>query len=63
MAHRIAVLPGDGIGPETTAPTLQVLADLGDLIVAAYRDAKGRADALASKALGPLAGGMPGFGG
>ncbi len=43
------------------------LADLGDLIVAAYRDAKARADALASKALGPLAGGlgndMPGLGG
>jgi DNA-binding protein YbaB len=36
------------------------LADLGDLIVAAYRDAKGRADALASKALGPLAGGLGG---
>ena len=33
------------------------LADLGDLIVAAYRDAKAQADALASKALGPLAGG------
>ena len=39
------------------------LADLGDLVVAAYRDAKGRADALASKALGPLAGGLPGLGG
>jgi hypothetical protein len=39
------------------------LADLGDLIVAAYRDAKSRADALASQALGPLAGGMPGLGG
>jgi DNA-binding YbaB/EbfC family protein len=39
------------------------LADLGDLIVAAYRDAKARADALASKALGPLAGGLPGLGG
>jgi DNA-binding YbaB/EbfC family protein len=39
------------------------LADLGDLIVAAYRDAKSRADALASKALGPLAGGLPGLGG
>jgi DNA-binding YbaB/EbfC family protein len=39
------------------------MADLGDLIVAAYRDAKARADALASKTLGPLAGGMPGFGG
>ena len=42
------------------------LADLGDLIVAAYRDAKSRADAMASQALGPLAGGFgggqPGFG-
>ena len=36
------------------------LSDLGDMIVAAYRDAKSRADALASEALGPLAGGgMP----
>ena len=35
------------------------LADLGDLIVAAYRDAKAQADALASEALGPLAGGLP----
>jgi DNA-binding YbaB/EbfC family protein len=42
------------------------LADLGDLIVAAYRDGKARADALASKTLGPLAGGLggaPGLGG
>jgi len=38
------------------------LDDLGDLIVAAYRDAKGRADALASRTLGPLAGGLPGLG-
>ena len=38
------------------------LADLGDLVVAAYRDAKARADALASRTLGPLAGGMPGLG-
>lgn len=35
------------------------LADLGDLIVAAYRDAKAQADALANEALGPLAGGLP----
>ena len=34
-------------------------ADLGDLIVAAYRDAKAQADALAASALGPLAGGVP----
>jgi DNA-binding protein YbaB len=36
------------------------LADLGDLIVAAFRDAKSKADALASQALGPLAGGLGG---
>lgn len=37
------------------------LTDLGDLIVAAYRDAKAQADALANEALGPLGGGaMPG---
>jgi 3-isopropylmalate dehydrogenase len=30
MAVSIAVLPGDGIGPEITAPTLEVLARLGD---------------------------------
>jgi len=33
------------------------LADLGDMIVAAYRDAKAKADALAGEALGPLTGG------
>lgn len=39
------------------------LADLGDMIVAAYRDAKAQADALASEALGPLGGaGIPGLG-
>jgi DNA-binding YbaB/EbfC family protein len=35
------------------------LADLADLIVAAYRDAKAQADDLAAGALGPLAGGVP----
>ena len=41
------------------------LSDLGDLIVAAYRDAKSQAAALASNAIGPLAGGggLPGLGG
>ena len=40
------------------------LSDLGDMIVAAYRDAKGQADALAADALGPFGGGgMPGLGG
>ena len=38
------------------------LTDLGDLIVAAYRDAKAKADELASQTLGPLAGGLPGQG-
>ena len=51
------------------ADDLADLGDLGDMIVAAYRDAKSKADALASEALGPLAGGggdgpggVPGFG-
>jgi nucleoid-associated protein EbfC len=40
------------------------LSDLGDLVVAAYRDAKTQADTMASTAIGPLAGGgMPGLGG
>jgi 3-isopropylmalate dehydrogenase len=30
MAHRIAVLPGDGVGPEITAPALDLLNRLGD---------------------------------
>jgi 3-isopropylmalate dehydrogenase len=30
MTARIAVLPGDGIGPEVTAPALELLARLGD---------------------------------
>ena len=34
--------------------------DLEDLIIAAYRDAKAKADAMAAEALGPLAGGLPG---
>lgn len=42
------------------------LGDLSDLIVAAYRDAKSKADAMAAEAIGPLAGGlgggMPGLG-
>ena len=37
--------------------------DLEDLIVAAYRDAKARADAMAAEQLGPLAGGLGGLGG
>src|SRR5947207_15307438 len=36
MAHRIAVLPGDGVGPEITAPTLEVLSRLGDFAFAEH---------------------------
>lgn len=39
------------------------LTDLSDLVVAAFRDAKSRADELATQTLGPLAGGgLPGLG-
>ncbi|HNJ78353.1 MAG TPA: YbaB/EbfC family nucleoid-associated protein [Marmoricola sp.] len=34
------------------------LADLGDLIVAAYRNAKSQADQIAAATLGPLGGGL-----
>jgi 3-isopropylmalate dehydrogenase len=30
MAHHIVTLPGDGIGPEIMAPTLELLSELGD---------------------------------
>src|SRR5262245_6265682 len=36
MAVTIAVLPGDGIGPEITAPTLELLSRLGDFAFAEY---------------------------
>ena len=48
----VAISPGSFDGTDADS-----LTDLGDLVVAAYRDAKGRADELASRALGPLAGG------
>ena len=37
------------------------LEEVGDLVVAAYRDARAKADALAEQTLGPLAGGLPGL--
>jgi nucleoid-associated protein EbfC len=51
----VDVRPGafDAADPES-------LSDLGDMVVAAYRDAKAKADAMATDALGPLAGGLPG---
>jgi nucleoid-associated protein EbfC len=39
------------------------LEDLGAVIVAAYREAKGKADELAGEAMGPLAGGLGGAAG
>jgi len=39
------------------------LEDLAAVIVAAYRDAKSQADELASRTMGPLAGGLGGAGG
>jgi DNA-binding YbaB/EbfC family protein len=57
--HAVTIRPGtfDGSSDDD-------LSDLGDLVVAAYRDAKSQADTLASGALGPLAGGgLPGLDG
>jgi len=51
----VRVTPGSFDGGDEES-----LADLGDLVVAAFRDAKAKADALASQALGPLAGGLGG---
>ncbi|MGA9747668.1 MAG: YbaB/EbfC family nucleoid-associated protein [Nocardioides sp.] len=54
-------LVGVKIKPDSFDPA--DVEDLEDLIVAAYREARARADALASEALGPLAGGLGGLGG
>jgi DNA-binding protein YbaB len=51
----VRVTPGSFDGADEES-----LADLGDLVVAAFRDAKTKVDALASQALGPLAGGLGG---
>ncbi|MDQ6686527.1 MAG: YbaB/EbfC family nucleoid-associated protein [Actinomycetota bacterium] len=51
-------LVGVEIKPDSfDASDAESLGDLSDLLVAAYRDAKGKADALAAQVLGPLAGG------
>jgi DNA-binding protein YbaB len=54
---------GELVGVSVPAGTFdgndeESLTDLGDLVVAAFRDAKGKADELAASALGPLAGGL-----
>lgn len=48
----VNVAPGSFDGTDADS-----LTDLGDLVVAAYRDGKTKVDALAARALGPLAGG------
>ena len=48
----VSITPGTFDGADAES-----LADLGDLVVAAYRDGKTQVDALAARALGPLAGG------
>ncbi|MEO5851747.1 MAG: YbaB/EbfC family nucleoid-associated protein [Nocardioides sp.] len=53
--QRVTIRPGTVDGGDESD-----LADLSDLIVAAYRDAKTKADALAAETMGPLAGGMGG---
>lgn len=57
---------GDLVGVEIKAggfdgTNADDLTDLGDMIVAAYRDAKSQADVLAGEAMGPLAGGGGGL--
>ncbi len=57
-------LVGVSIGPDVVDASEELadnLDEIGDLVVAAYRDAKAKADALAEQALGPLAGGLPGL--
>ncbi len=48
----VTITPGSFDGTDSDS-----LADLGDLVVAAYRDGKAKVEALAARALGPLAGG------
>jgi DNA-binding YbaB/EbfC family protein len=54
----VAIRPGTVEGDDEES-----LSDLGDLVVAAFRDAKAKADALAQSSLGPLAGGAGAAGG
>lgn len=53
----VTIAPGSFDG--SSVDDLEVL---GDLVVAAYRDAKTKADAAAQASLGPMAGGIPGLG-
>ena len=50
----------DFTGASVDSGDPESLSDLGDLVVAAYRDGKSKVDALAARTLGPLAGGLGG---
>jgi DNA-binding YbaB/EbfC family protein len=52
----VTVAPGTVDGDDEES-----LSDLGDLVVAAFRDARAKVDARMQEQLGPLAGGMPGI--
>ena len=54
----VTITPGVVDDPEELEANLE---EIGDFVVAAYRDAKAKADALAEQTLGPLAGGLPGL--
>jgi len=54
----VSIRPGTFDGDDEES-----LADLGDLVVAAYRDAKAKSEAMTAEALGPLAGGLDALGG
>jgi DNA-binding protein YbaB len=58
----VTIAPGTFVGDDADS-----LADLGDLVVAAFRDAKSQVEGMAAEALGPVAGGLggelPGSGG
>lgn len=55
-------LTGVEIKPEALEGTdAQSLADLGDLVVAAYRDGRAKAEQLAEQTMGPITGGLPGM--
>lgn len=57
-------LTGVTIAPAALTSTDEdALADLGDLVVAAFRDARAKVDDLAREALGPMAQGIPGMSG
>lgn len=54
---------GDVVGVQIAANAVsgldqESLTDLGDLVVAAYRDARVKSDSLASEKLGPVTGGL-----